>query len=103
MFRMRGVINYFQTLSLLLLVFKTLMVGWYARKSTVTRMTERKVKNRTGIFHGKNPLAIVVMWRGKEICRYGSLEEFVDSHLELVEALEKKQEDLLTDEYRDNT
>ena len=66
-------------------------------------MTERKVKIRTGIFHGKNPLAIVVMWRGQEICRYGSLEEFVDSHLELVEALEKKQEDLLTDEYRDNT
>ena len=79
------------------------MVGWYARKSTVTRMTRQKAKSRTGIFHSKNPLAIVVMWRGQEICRYDSMEEFVDSHLEGVEALEKKQEDLLTDEYRDNT
>ena len=66
-------------------------------------MTGRKAKSRTGIFHSKNPLAIVVVWRGQEICRYGSMEEFVDSHIEGVEALEKKQEDLLADEYRDNT
>ena len=43
------------------------------------------------------------MWRGQEMCRYDSMEEFVDSHLEGVETLEKKQEDLLEDEYGDNT
>ena len=67
------------------------------------RMTGQKAKSKTGIFHIKNPPAIVVMWRGQEMCRYDSMEEFVDSHLEGVEILENKQEDLLEDEYGDNT
>ena len=66
-------------------------------------MTRRKLKSRTGIFHSKNPTAIVVMWRGQEICHYGSMDEFVDSHLALVETLEKKQEDVLAEAYRDST
>lgn len=43
------------------------------------------------------------MWRGQEICRYGSMDEFVDSHLAVVETLEKKQEDVLAEAYRDST
>jgi hypothetical protein len=64
-------------------------------------MTPQNKKNKTGIFQLKLPPAIVVMWKGREICRYVSMEEFVDAHLEGIAALEAKQEELLSDAYRD--
>ena len=62
-----------------------------------------KENRRTGIFLNEDRQAIVVMWRGQEVCQYASMEEFVDSHLEAIDALEKKQEDILTNEYRDTS
>jgi hypothetical protein len=64
-------------------------------------MPPQNKKNKTGIFQLKSPPAIVVMWEGREICRYVSMEEFVDAHLEGIAALEVKQEKLLSDAYRD--
>ena len=64
-------------------------------------MSTQKKKNQTGIFQSELPAAIVVMWRGREICRYVSIEEFVDAHLEGIAALEAKQEKLLNEAYRD--
>jgi hypothetical protein len=68
-------------------------------------MTARNKKNKTGVFQSKLPPAlapaIVVMWKGREICRYVSMEEFVDAHLEGIAALEAKQEKLLNEAYRD--
>ena len=64
-------------------------------------MSKQKKKNQTGIFQSKLPAAIVVMWKGREICRYMSIEEFVDAHLEGIAALELKQEKLLSETYRD--
>ena len=64
-------------------------------------MPPQKTKNKTGIFQLRSPPAIVVMWKGREICRYASIEEFVDAHLEGIAALEAKQEKLLIEAYRD--
>ncbi len=44
---------------------------------------------------------IVVMWQGRKIAQYNSMDEFVDDHLAGIEALERKQEELLADAYRD--
>jgi len=49
----------------------------------------------------KLPPSVVVLWKGREICRYMSIEEFVDAHLEGIAALELKQEKLLSETYRD--
>jgi len=64
-------------------------------------MPAQNTKIKTGIFQLKLPPSIVVLWKGREICRYGSIEEFVDAHLEGIAALELKQEKLLSETYRD--
>ena len=64
-------------------------------------MSTQKKKNQTGIFQSELAAAIVVMWKGREIYRYVSIEEFVDAHLEGIAALELKQEKLLSETYRD--
>ena len=64
-------------------------------------MPQQNTKNKTGIFQLGSPPVIVVMWNGREICRYASIEEFVDAHLEGIAALETKQEKLLIEAYRD--
>ena len=64
-------------------------------------MTEDESRNNTGIFRLKNHAGVVVKWKGKEIGRYDSIEAFVDSHLEGVEALELKLEGLLAEAYKD--
>jgi len=66
-----------------------------------TDMPRKKTNTNTGIFQTRQPPAIIVMWKGREICRYASIKEFVDSHLEGIAALELKQEQLLSDAYRD--
>ena len=65
-------------------------------------MPEDNSTHKTGIFQLKEQDGIVVMWRGQEIGRYDSIEVFVDTHLALVDQLEKKLEDLLEEEYKDN-
>ena len=41
------------------------------------------------------------MWKGREICRYASVRDFVDAHAEGLAALEANQADLLESYYRD--
>ena len=64
-------------------------------------MPQQNTKKKTGIFQLRPPPAIVVMWKGREICRYASIEEFVDAHLQGITALEAKQDALLLEAYRD--
>ena len=59
-------------------------------------------KGKTGVFKEPGQGAIVVLWQGRKICQYDSMEAFVDSHIAGIDALERKQEDLLAESYRDN-
>ena len=56
---------------------------------------------RTGLFQQKTTKDYVVLWKGREICRYASVRDFVDAHGEGLAALEVNQEDLLESYYRD--
>ena len=56
---------------------------------------------RTGLFHQKTTNDYVVMWKGREICRYNSVRDFVDAHAEGLAALEANQTDLLESFYKD--
>jgi hypothetical protein len=56
---------------------------------------------RTGLFEQKTTNDYVVMWKGREICRYASVRHFVDAHAEGLAALEANQADLLESYYRD--
>ena len=42
----------------------------------------------------------VLLLEGKEIARYASVKEFVDEHAELLEKLQKAQDELLESYYR---
>lgn len=55
---------------------------------------------RTGLFRQKTTNDYVVMWKGREICRYASVREFVDAHAEGLAALEAQQTDLLESYYK---
>ena len=52
-------------------------------------------KTRSGVFHNKSGSDYVVLWQGQEICRYESIEAFIDAHAAGLEALESSQADLL--------
>ncbi len=52
-------------------------------------------KTRSGVFHSKSGSDYVVLWQGQEICRYESIEAFIDAHAAGLEALESSQADLL--------
>lgn len=56
---------------------------------------------RTGLFHQKTTNDYVVMWKGREICRYASVRDFVDDHAEGLAALEANQVELLESFYKD--
>ncbi len=43
------------------------------------------------------------MFRGKEVFRYKSVDEFIEVHIKAVRALEEKQEEELASHYKDNT
>lgn len=75
------------------------MVGCFQRKSTARNKLADNDK-RTGVFYSKSGDDYVVLWQGREVCRYGSLEEFVDAHQAGLEALEANQADLLESYYR---
>lgn len=55
---------------------------------------------RTGLFHRKSTDDYVVLWQGRQIGIYPSIEAFVDAHLEGLIALEQNQNDLLETLYR---
>lgn len=55
----------------------------------------------TGVFLKKSSGEYLVIWQGREICRYASIEGFVDAHLEGLQALEVAQAQLLESYYRD--
>ncbi|MBT5700809.1 MAG: hypothetical protein HOI67_05095 [Gammaproteobacteria bacterium] len=55
---------------------------------------------KTGLFQQKTTNDYVVMWKGREICRYASVQDFVDAHAEGLAALEANQVDLLESFYR---
>lgn len=61
-----------------------------------------KMKGRTGIFYSKNPDGVVVMFQGKEVFRYKSVDEFIEVHIKAVRALEEKQEEELASHYKDD-
>ena len=56
---------------------------------------------RTGLFQQKTTKDYVVMWKGREICRYASVRDFVEAHAEGLAALEASQADLLESYYKD--
>lgn len=62
---------------------------------------EQEPEARTGLFEQKTTNDYVVMWKGREICRYASVRDFVDAHAEGLAALEANQVDLLESYYRD--
>ena len=55
----------------------------------------------TGLFQQRSTNDYVVMWKGREICRYTSVREFVEEHAEGLAALEASQEELLESFYKD--
>ena len=56
---------------------------------------EQEPEARTGLFQQKTTNDYVVMWKGREICRYASVRDFVDAHAEGLAALDASQADLL--------
>lgn len=49
---------------------------------------------KTGIFYVKDPAGVVVMKSGKEIARYDSVQAFVASHEEGLQAISNRDEKL---------
>ena len=50
---------------------------------------------RSGIFYSKTEDDYVVLWRGREICRYPTMQDFVEAHIKGLDSLESNQADLL--------
>ena len=82
------------------------MVGWFQRKSTpaLNTGTQRDMADtasgkaankRSGVFFSKSGSDYVVLWQGREICRYESMQAFVEAHAAGLAALESNQADLL--------
>ena len=62
----------------------------------------QKPETRTGLLEQKTTNDYVVMWKGREICRYASVRDFVEAHAQGLVALEANQADLLESYYRDS-
>lgn len=74
---------------------------------TVFRSRHQSVSNsssrgKSGIFYTKDPAGLVVMFRGKQVFRYKSIEEFIEAHIKGAKALEEKQEAELRRYYQDS-
>jgi hypothetical protein len=61
---------------------------------------QEKSHPKTGLFELKASGEFVVMWEGREICRYGTVQAFIDSHMAGLQALDENQADLLETYYR---
>ncbi|MFT6431983.1 MAG: hypothetical protein ACJAVI_000018 [Candidatus Azotimanducaceae bacterium] len=57
-------------------------------------------KKKTGIFYVKDPEGVVVMWDGKEVSRYLSVNELVETHLKGLSALEREMNEAIEAQYR---
>jgi hypothetical protein len=55
---------------------------------------------KTGLFHRKSTDDYVVLWQGREICRYATMEAFVEAHADGLESLEANQAELLASYYK---
>lgn len=58
-------------------------------------MPKESAKKRSGVFFSKSGNDFVVMWQDREVCRYKTMEAFVDAHVDGLAALEASQADLL--------
>ncbi|MBT3643917.1 MAG: hypothetical protein P8I59_04335 [Pseudomonadales bacterium] len=55
---------------------------------------------RTGVFWDQSREQVLVYWRDQVIAQYPSMAAFVAAHLELVNALDEHQQQLLLAEYQ---
>ena len=55
---------------------------------------------RTGVFWDQSREQVLVYWRDQVIAQYPSMAAFVAAHLELVNALDAHQQQLLLAEYQ---
>jgi hypothetical protein len=55
---------------------------------------------RTGVFWDQSREQVLVYWRDQVIAQYPSMAAFVAAHLELVNALDEQQQQLLLAEYQ---
>ena len=63
-------------------------------------MVKKAALPKTGLFQHKPSGEFVVLWQGREICRYKSVQEFIESHKAGLQALDETQADLLESYYR---
>ena len=56
---------------------------------------------RTGLFQQKSTNEYVVLWKGREIIRYASIDDLIQAHALGLAALESSQAELLESYYRD--
>ncbi len=54
----------------------------------------------TGVYFDKNKTGVHIYWRGQKVISYPSMEAFIEAHLGALEALDRRQEALLEDEYQ---
>ena len=66
----------------------------------MSEKTARQPVGKTGLFYRKSSDDYVVLWHGREICHYPSMEAFVIAHAEGLESLEANQAELLASYYR---
>ena len=55
---------------------------------------------RTGVFWNQSREHVLVYWRDQVVAQYPSMAAFVAAHLELVNALDEHQQQLLLAEYQ---
>jgi hypothetical protein len=55
---------------------------------------------RTGVFWDQSREQVLVYWRDQVIAQYPSMAAFVAAHLELVNALDEQQQQVLLAEYQ---
>jgi len=55
---------------------------------------------RTGVFWDQSREHVLVYWRDQVVAQYPSMAAFVAAHLELVNALDEQQQQVLLAEYQ---
>lgn len=55
---------------------------------------------RTGVFWDQSREQVLVYWRDQLVAQYPSIAAFVAAHLELVNALDEQQQQVLLAEYQ---
>ncbi len=64
-------------------------------------MTEKdKGDTRTGVFQHKTRGDFVVLWQGNEICRYKTIDDFIDAHIDGLQFLDSNLDELLKSYYK---